>query len=105
LFNFLFFNQAGADLFGYTEGDWLILGDVTDGGGDTTDGLEPQQPGWLFGTKSRALTPEEEESERRRRARYHLQVSNGGRVFWVYDVGTREYSSFHLFGRPSSPTP
>ena len=49
LFNFLFFNQAGADLFGYTEGDWLILGDVTDGGGDTTGGLGPRQPGWLFG--------------------------------------------------------
>jgi len=105
LFNFLFFNQAGADLFGYTEGDWLILGDVTDGGGDTTGGLGPRQPGWLFGAKGRVLTPEEEAAERRRRARYHAQVSNGGRVFWVYDVGTREYSSFRLFGTPSSPSP
>ena len=104
LFNFLFFSQSGADLFGYTERDYLIMGDVVDGGGDTQEGLEAQQPHWLFGVSSRVLTPEEEARERRRRARYQWQVSNGGRTFWVYDVNSRQYSSFRQFGSPHGPS-
>jgi hypothetical protein len=105
LFNFLFFSQSGADLFGYTERDYLIIGDVADGGGDTTDGQGAQEPHWLFGVADRKLTPEEEARERRRRARYRPQVNNGGRTFYVYDVSSRQYSSFRLFGAPSSPRP
>ncbi|MCF6312478.1 MAG: filamentous hemagglutinin N-terminal domain-containing protein [Verrucomicrobiales bacterium] len=105
LFSFLFFNQSGADLFGYTERDYLIIGDVVDGGGDTVEGQEAQQPHWLFGVADRVLTPEEDARERRRRARYRPQVNNGGRTFYVYDVSSREYSSFRLFGAPSSPRP
>ena len=104
LFSFLFFSQSGADLFGYTERDYLIMGDVVDGGGDTQEGLEAQQPHWLFGVSNRVLTPEEEARERRRRARYQWQVSNGGRTFWVYDVNSRQYSSFRQFGSPHGPS-
>ena len=107
LFNFLFFSQAGADLFGYTERDWLIQGDVVDGAGDTQDrpGSVGRKPGFFFGVSDRVLTPEEEDRERRRRARYHYQINNGGKAFYVYDTGSRQYSSHRVFGRPQNPSP
>ena len=107
LFNFLFFSQTGADLFGYTDRDRLIMGDVVDGGGDATEGVEGEgrKPGWLWGVMDRVLTPEEEEERRRRRARYHFQVDNGDKEFWIYRPGSLQYSSQRLFGLPGSPSP
>ncbi len=106
LFNFLFFNQSGADLFGYSERDYLIMGDIVDGGGDVIERKAGQKPHWLFGVADRALTPEEEARENRRRARYTPQLNNGGgRVYWSYDLGGHRYSSFRVFGDPKQPAP
>ena len=105
LFNSVFYSNAAADMFRLKGRDRLIVGDVVDGGGDTTDDLEGRKPGVIFGVSNRVLTPEEEEAERRRRARFHKQKDNGGRIYWVYDISTRSYSSYRLFGSPNNPSP